>query len=546
MSIRLRLIGIVFVLVLLQVVTIGATWVVLRGQKADGLQINLAGRQRMLSQRMTKEVLMLVEAKDEKALGAGREMLGGTISLFDRTLNALRDGGETLNGKMEVAVIPAAEDAGVIAALDEGKAMWGPVYAGLKDLSVGAYEVDSEQGRIAIDKVLAENIGLLKVMNKATGAFQKASEAKQAKLNWIQGIAFLSAMGLMWLAYWVVMSGVVKPIGEVVAKIKDIATGSGDLGQRVEVHSKDELGELASEFNELVRKFEEVVLTVNESSDEVAMVASEIAHSSEEMIDGMGRQGEQIGQINRAMDEMTQAVVEVARKSAEAAENASVSGDYAEEGERVVGETIEGMKQIFDVVESGAAGVTQLGEKSEQIGEIVKVINEIADQTNLLALNAAIEAARAGEHGRGFAVVADEVRKLADRTTVATDEIAGAIEMIQGQTEDAVRQMTAGTGQVEMGVEKAGQAGENLQKIVGSTHEVAGMIQSIAAAAEEQSASSEEVGRSVELITEASRETAEGANLTVQSVRQLSEKAAGLRATIENFGLHAKRHEEAA
>ena len=546
MSIRLKLTGVVLGLVMLQLLVVGASWFVLSGQKADGLQINLAGRQRMLSQRMTKEILEWKVARGEEEISAKRKALAGTIDLFNRTLLALRDGGETLDGKMQLCVIPAARDEGTIAALDEGKAMWQPIYMALAKVSSGEVEAESAEGAAAIRLIREHNVALLKVMNKATGAFQKASEAKQSLLTVIQGVALISALILAGIAYWIVVSGVVKPIGKVVEKIRDIASGSGDLSQRADEERSDEMGALAKEFNVLAEKFQHVVAAVNKATKEVGDIADEIEESSEEMIAGMGRQNQQIGQINSAMDEMAVAVMEVAQKSGQASEYANVSGDYATEGAKAVSQTIEDMQTIANVVMSGAGDVGELGKRSEQIGEIIKTINEIAEQTNLLALNAAIEAARAGSHGRGFAVVADEVRKLADRTTKATDEIAQSIITIQNQTKGAVAQMNEGSEHVQEGVEKAEKAGENLQMIVQSTHEVAGMIQSIAAASEEQSASSEEVGRSVRMITEASQETAEGANMTVRRVHELSMKANVLRETIDRFGLREGEMESVA
>ncbi|MCX5689883.1 MAG: methyl-accepting chemotaxis protein, partial [Planctomycetota bacterium] len=223
--------------------------------------------------------------------------------------------------------------------------------------------------------------------------------------------------------------------------------------------------------------------------------------------------------------------------SADAAGRAQDSGKAATEGGQVVQETIQGMRAIAEAVTAGASSVQELGRRGEQIGEIIKVINDIADQTNLLALNAAIEAARAGEHGRGFAVVADEVRKLADRTTNATEEIAQSIQAIQQETQGAVAKMNMGTSQVEVGVGRATKAGESLRAIVSSAEDVALMIRSIAAAAEEQSAAGEQVSRSIQGINSVTSETANGAEQAAQAAADLSAKAESLRGLVSSFRL---------
>ena len=326
-----------------------------------------------------------------------------------------------------------------------------------------------------------------------------------------------------------------RPVARLIERIKDIAQGEGDLTQRVQVSSNDEIGQLGAWFNAFVTKIHDVISQVAGATSDVAAASTEIAASAEQIAAGAGEQSQQITTVSSAVEQMSASVIEVARKSADAANSANESGRIAADGGSVVTETITGMRSINDAVSSSADSVQELGKRGEQIGEVITVINDIADQTNLLALNAAIEAARAGEHGRGFAVVADEVRKLADRTTQATQEIAGSIQAIQDETTTAVDKMNAGTDEVTTGVAKAEQAGEALQQIVASAQDVSSMVQSIAAAAEEQSAASEEVSRNIEQIAAVTRQTSDGTGQAAQAATELSQRAETLQQLVGQF-----------
>lgn len=358
----------------------------------------------------------------------------------------------------------------------------------------------------------------------------------RALRNHIVAASALAAAVAGVIAFFFSLS-LIRPIYPIVVRAKEIADGNL-TGDQMKIKSEDELGQLTQSMNDMSKSLRQLVSEVAESANSVADASNEIASGSQELTKGVSEQSNQITQVSAAIEQMSASVMEVARMSTDAAGNATASGELAQAGGKVVDETIQGMEAISQAVSAGAESVTELGKRGEQIGQIIEVINDIADQTNLLALNAAIEAARAGEHGRGFAVVADEVRKLADRTTNATDEIAQSIKAIQTETSEAVQRMDTGTQQVQTGVGSATQAGESLGQIVNGAKEVAGMIQSIAAAAEQQSAAAEEVSASIDSISQISTQAEGTTKQTAESASGLAERASRLQALIGQFRLN--------
>jgi methyl-accepting chemotaxis protein len=271
------------------------------------------------------------------------------------------------------------------------------------------------------------------------------------------------------------------------------------------------------------------------SSESIAGTMTKLKHTSDEMAGSMQGQRDQVRQVAAAIEEMSASVREVAQRTEAASTKSSEAQQQADEGRHVVEETVGQIESIAKQVGEANETVVSLGKRSEEISRIIGVINDIADQTNLLALNAAIEAARAGEHGRGFAVVADEVRKLAERTTQATDEVAGSIRDIQSQTTIAVEKMNASQKQVGTGVSMARKAGEALGTIVGSSNFVQTEVKSIAATAEEQADASTKVSQNVDAISGEVERASEGAAQVAAAAANLDTQVQGLRSVVGRF-----------
>lgn len=284
----------------------------------------------------------------------------------------------------------------------------------------------------------------------------------------------------------------------------------GDLSIILENHNDDEIGKLSQGINTAVKSIKQLITTLIESIQATASAASQISSSAEEMAAGSQEQSTQTTEVASAVEEMTSTILENTKNATFAAEASKESAAKAKEGGKVVSETVEGMNRISEVVTQSASAIFTLGQNSDKIGEIVQVIDDIADQTNLLALNAAIEAARAGEQGRGFAVVADEVRKLAERTTKATKEIAMMIKQIQKDTGSAVDSMQKGTTEVDHGKKLVNKAGEMLKEIITSSVKVTDSVIQVAAASEEQSAASEQISKNLEAINHVTQESTLG------------------------------------
>lgn len=345
---------------------------------------------------------------------------------------------------------------------------------------------------------------------------------------------FLILLGTL---YFFLKKTIINPIIECSSKVDELGRGEGDLTQVIPVTSEDELGNLAVGINSLISKIHGIISQISYNAGALSTAADRLLTNSVKMSAGINEAVAQTDMVATASEEMAATSTDIARNCVGAAAESTRASNSSATGAKVVEATVGVMARIADKVRESAGTIESLGSRSDQIGEIIGTIEDIADQTNLLALNAAIEAARAGEQGRGFAVVADEVRALAERTTRATREIGEMIKVIQNETKSAVVSMEEGVREVELGTTETAKSGKALQDIMDEIGAVVMQVNQIATAAEEQTATTSEISSNIHQITAVVQEAARGAQESSGSANELAALANDLKRLVGQFKL---------
>jgi methyl-accepting chemotaxis protein len=459
----------------------------------------------------------------KKIEGLGKEQ----IAVIDKTIQDIKKHlGKTLS--LEEKKIYQA----VFEQLEEYKK---PV-EGVIDIAGGDLSTATMFMGTADDKfqVLNKNLGdLLALENKLSeGQYAFAMGSFQKVLIISIGVLAIAVAFSLLISFFMTKL-ITAPINKTIEIMEEIS--KGDLTKRVDVISHDEIGEMGNHFNAFVEKLHQAIVHVARSSTDVSSAATTLDSAAEQMATGVEEAAAQVNSVATASEEMSTTSSEIAQNCVMAAKSSEKANNAAIAGEGIINETVNVMKRINDRVKESARIIKSLGARSDQIGEVVGLINDIADQTNLLALNAAIEAARAGEHGRGFAVVADEVRKLAERTTEATKEIGNTIEAMQGETRSAVSSMEEGVKEVEVGSVEAEKSGDALNDILKQINAATVEINQIAVASEQQTATTNEIANNIQQISEVMHDTSKRIQDNASAASQLAGLAQDLQKLVGQF-----------
>lgn len=349
-------------------------------------------------------------------------------------------------------------------------------------------------------------------------------------------VATAIGVGLMALLGWLIRQSILSSLQTMRATMLHVA-GQLDFTARVELHSHDEIGIIAHAFNQLLDRMQDNIRSVATGAEQVAVAASQVAQTSAQIAASSQNQSESAASMSATVEQMTVSIGQVSGQAEEVHNFSSKSGELAHHGEQAIHEAVQEIHIAAAAVKLAAERIHQLESQSEQISSVIAVIREVADQTNLLALNAAIEAARAGEQGRGFAVVADEVRKLAERTASSTTEIAQTIESMRAGAKDAVEGMQKTVQQVGGSVEKVGTANQLMQQIGSGSRNGVAMVNEIVNAIQEQSSASNSIANQIEKIAQMAEEGSCAAHEGYQSAKELDQLAVAMQKMVAAYSV---------
>ena len=428
----------------------------------------------------------------------------------------------------------------LIEKIDKQMGVLEPFFAKLAD----AYAADNKEQLSALlsddwppiqKKLLKPLSELVPIQEEAAKSTYEGSIAAGRKMGMIAGA--LAAAGLLMLIGFTVQ--IVRSISKNITELNRVldAVANGDLGVKAEVATHDELGQMADSLNRTVTQLRSIVGGVKQAADTVTEAAGRLSAEASQVLARAERQSDGVMQVSAAMEQSSVSVTEVAHNAAGVENAAAQTQAIAQEGNDNMSKSIDATRRIEEAVTSSSATINGLSKSIDRVGEITKVIKDIADQTNLLALNAAIEAARAGEQGRGFAVVADEVRKLAERTATSTTDIANMVDTIKGASGAAVDAISKIEHEVSAGAGYNRQTGDTLRRIVEAAVGVADSAHQIAGAVQEQSAASEDIARNMERISALTEENNDSIKKVGGDASDMASTAAELQRLVGQFKL---------